>query len=52
MIYRSSNDLPNAKKASDVNYCPISAEDEQNSAYEWALKYGITTIDDPDKARL
>lgn len=49
MLHRASNDVPNAKKASDVKFCPI---DEEKAAYEWALKYGITSIDDPYAARL
>jgi hypothetical protein len=52
MLNRASKDLPNTKKASDVKICPISPEDEQKAAYEWALKYGITSIDDPYAARL
>jgi len=52
MLKRASKDIPNTKDVSNVEYCPITAEDEQKAAYEWALKYGITSIDDPDKARL
>jgi hypothetical protein len=52
MLNRASKDLPDTKESSDVKYCPISPEEEQNAAYEWALKYGITSIDDPYKARL
>jgi hypothetical protein len=52
MLKRASKDIPNTKDASNVEYCPITTEDEQKAAYEWALKYGITSIDDPDKARL
>ena len=52
MLKRASKDIPNTKKASDVKICPISPEDEQKAAYEWALKYGITSIDDPYAARI